>query len=164
MAAPICAAYEGDYLADMETVRRMMAECVEDSRDERVLRGFGFSDLSMDTVESYRNRFAAVKPGHVWTDLALPDFLERIGAFGKNREENYSGLRLAGLLMFGRAEVIRDELPHYMADYQERPETKAGNAGSIPGFCEALYSSCVPAATWDGMCLPVFCGEMPTTC
>src|SRR5690606_36661115 len=60
----------------------------------------------------------------VWTDITLPEFLERIGAFGKNREEGYSGLRLAGLLMFGRAEVIRDALPHYMVDYQERPEAK----------------------------------------
>ena len=117
--------HEGDYTADDETVRRMLAERVEDSRDERVLKGFDFGDLDMATVAAYRNRFAAVKPGHVWTDLALPDFLERIGAFGKNREEGYSGLRLAGLLMFGRAEVIRDELPHYMVDYQERPEAKS---------------------------------------
>jgi predicted HTH transcriptional regulator len=116
--------YEGDYLADDETVRRLLAERVEDSRDDRILKGFDFTDLDMDTVAAYRNRFTAVKPGHVWTDLSLPDFLERIGAFGKNREEGYSGLRLAGLLMFGRAEVIRDALPNYMVDYQERPEPK----------------------------------------
>ena len=116
--------YEGDYLADDEAVRRMLAERVEDSRDERILKGFDFPDLDMDTVAAYRNRFAAVKPGHVWSDLPLADFLERIGAIGKNREERFSGLRLAGLLMFGRAEVIRDALPNYMVDYQERPEAK----------------------------------------
>ncbi|MBS1191966.1 MAG: family ATPase [Rhodocyclaceae bacterium] len=54
--------YEGDYPADDETVRRMLAERVEDSRDERILKGFDFSDLDMDTVAAYRNRFAAVKP------------------------------------------------------------------------------------------------------
>lgn len=116
--------YEGDYAADDEAVRRMLAERVEDSRDERILKGFDFTDLDMDTVAAYRNRFAAVKPGHVWSDLPLADFLERIGATGKNREEGFSGLRLAGLLMFGRAEVIRDALPNYMVDYQERPEAK----------------------------------------
>lgn len=116
--------YEGDYQADDETVRRMLAERVEDSRDERVLKGFDFADLDLDSVTAYRNRFSAVKPGHVWLDLALPEFLERIGAFGRNREEGYSGLRIAGLLMFGRAEVIRDALPNYMVDYQERPEPK----------------------------------------
>ena len=116
--------YEGDYLADYEAVRRMLAERVEDSRDERILKGFDFTDLDLDTVAAYRNRFSAVKPGHVWTDLPAPAFLERIGAFGKNREDGSIGLRLAGLLMFGRAEVIRDALPNYMVDYQERPEAK----------------------------------------
>ena len=133
--------YEGDYQADDETVRRMLAERVEDSRDERILKGFDFSDLDMETVAAYRNRFAAVKPGHVWADLPVPEFLERIGAYGKNREEGYSGIRLAGLLMFGRGEVIRDALPHYMVDYQERPEAKAE---------KRWVDRLVPDGSWSG--------------
>ncbi len=133
--------YEGDYQADDETVRRMLAERVEDSRDERVLKGFDFADLDMDSLAAYRNRFSAVKPGHVWLDLPLPEFAERIGAYGRNREESYSGLRLAGLLMFGRAEVIRDALPHYMVDYQERPEPKAE---------KRWIDRLVPDGTWSG--------------
>lgn len=133
--------YEGDYQADDETVRRLLAERVEDSRDERVLKGYNFDDLDMETVAAYRNRFAAVRPGHVWSDLPVPEFLERIGAVGKNREEAYSGLRLAGLLMFGRAEVIRDALPHYMVDYQERPEPKAE---------KRWVDRLVPDGSWSG--------------
>jgi ATP-dependent DNA helicase RecG len=114
--------HEGDYPADDETVRRMMAERVEDSRDERVLKGFGVGDLDSETVAAYRNRFSAVKPGHVWSDLPVEEFLDRIGAMGPNRDEGYTGLRVAGLLLFGRAEVIRDALPYYMVDYQERPD------------------------------------------
>jgi predicted HTH transcriptional regulator len=133
--------FEGDYLADDEAVRRMLAERVEDSRDERILTGFDHTDLDMDTVAAYRNRFAAVKPGHVWTDLPVSEFLERIGAFGKDREKGVSGLRLAGLVMFGRAEVIRDALPHYMVDYQERPEPKTENR-----WIDRL----VPDGSWSG--------------
>jgi len=133
--------HEGDYLVDDEAVRRMLAERVEDSRDERVLKGFELSDLDMNTVAAYRNRFAAVKPGHVWVELDVAAFLECIGAHGKNREEGYSGLRLAGLLMFGRAEKIRDALPHYMVDYQERPEPKAENR-----WIDRL----VPDGSWSG--------------
>ncbi|MDZ4349853.1 MAG: putative DNA binding domain-containing protein [Xanthomonadaceae bacterium] len=133
--------YEGDYLADDEAVRRMLAERVEDSRDDRVLRDFGLDDLDMDTVATYRNRFAAVKPGHIWSDLSLGDFLARIGAWGRNREEGYSGLRIAGLLMFGRAEVIRDALPNYMVDYQERSEPKAE---------KRWVDRLVPDGTWSG--------------
>lgn len=133
--------HEGDYTANDENVRRMLAERVEDSRDERVLKGFDYSDLDMDTVAAYRNRFAAVKPGHVWTDLPVPEFLERVGAWGKSRDEGYAGLRLAGLLMFGRAEVIRDALPHYMVDYQERAEAKAERR-----WIDRL----VPDGSWSG--------------
>jgi ATP-dependent DNA helicase RecG len=133
--------YEGDYAADDETVRRLMPERVEESRDERVLKGFDYGDLDMDTVAAYRNRFAAVKPGHVWSDLPMPEFLECIGAFGKSREEGFSGLRLAGLLMFGRAEVISDELPHYMVDYQERAEAKTERR-----WIDRL----VPDGSWSG--------------
>jgi len=133
--------HEGDYPADDETVRRMLAEQVEDSRDERILKGFDFSDLDMETVAAYRNRFAAVKPGHVWTDLSISDFLERIGATGKNREEGYSGLRLAGLLMFGHADIIRDALPYYTVDYQERPEARTERR-----WIDRL----VPDGSWSG--------------
>ena len=133
--------FEGDYQADDESVRRMLAERVEDSRDERVLKGFDFSDLDMDTVAAYRNRFSAVRPGHVWSDLPMADFLERIGAFGKNRDEGTSGMRLAGLLMFGRAEVIRDALPHYMVDYQERPEARTE---------KRWVDRLVPDGSWSG--------------
>ena len=133
--------HEGDYVADDETVRRMQAERIEESRDERVLKGFDSSDLDMDSVAAYRNRFAAVKPGHVWADLSTPDFLERIGAIGKDREEDRVGLRLAGLLMFGRAEVITDELPYYMVDYQERPEARTERR-----WIDRL----VPDGSWSG--------------
>ena len=133
--------YEGDYPADDEAVRRMMAERVEDSRDERILKGFDFTDLDMDTVAAYRNRFSAVKPGHVWTDLPALEFLERIGAFGKNREDGSKGMRLAGLLMFGRAEVIRDAFPNYMVDYQERPEAKTE---------KRWVDRLVPDGSWSG--------------
>jgi len=73
--------------------------------------------------------------------MGAVSFLERIGAVGKNREEGFSGLRLAGLLMFGRAEVIRDALPHYMVDYQERPEPKAE---------KRWVDRLVPDGSWSG--------------
>lgn len=97
--------------------------------------------LDMDTISAARNHFATVRHGHVWSDLPLLELLERIGAFGKNREEGISGLRLAGLLMFGRAEVIRDALPHYMVGCQERAEPKAG---------KRWVDRLVPDGSWSG--------------
>ena len=72
--------HEGDYRADDETVRRMMAEAVEDSRDDRLLEHFGLGDLEMESLSAYRNRFSALKPDSPWIGLPMDEFLMRIGA------------------------------------------------------------------------------------
>ena len=68
--------HEGDYKASEETVRRMMAESVEDSRDDRVLEKFTIDDLEKETISAYRNRFSAVKPD----SLRIPDQIGRHSA------------------------------------------------------------------------------------
>jgi predicted HTH transcriptional regulator len=134
--------HERDYLVDDESVRHMLAERVEDSRDETILPdGYDVNDLDFETLTSYRNRFAAVQPGHVWSDLPLNEFLECIGAIGKDRESGRAGLRLAGLLMFGRSQAITDALPYYMVDYQEQTELKSENR-----WIDRL----VPDGSWSG--------------
>ena len=133
--------HEGDYKADDETVRRMMAECVEDSRDERILEHFTIEDLEKETISAYRNRFSAVKLESPWLDLSTEEFLKRIGAMGKDRVTGKSGVRIAGLLMFGRFDTIREVFPNYMVDFQERPEPKT----------EARWiDRLVPDSTWSG--------------
>jgi predicted HTH transcriptional regulator len=133
--------HEGDYHANEETVRRMMAEAVEDSRDDRIIEGFGLDDLDINTVNAYRNRFAASKPESPWNELSQEAFLDRVGAMRKDRATGHTGLTLAGLLMFGRYETITEALPNYMVDYQERPEPKK----------EARWiDRVVPDGTWSG--------------
>jgi predicted HTH transcriptional regulator len=116
--------HEGDYRADEETVRRMMAEAVEDSRDDRVLDKFSLEDLDPESISAYRNRFSAFKPNSPWLALPMDDFLTQIGVLGKDRQSGMRGLRIAGLLMFGRYNAIKEQFPYYMVDYQERPEPK----------------------------------------
>jgi predicted HTH transcriptional regulator len=133
--------HEGDYRANEETVRRMMAEAIEDSRDDRIIEGFGLDDLDINTLNAYRNRFSASKPENPLNDLAMETFLVRIGAMRKDRATGKIGLTLAGLLMFGRYETITEALPNYMVDYQERPEPKK----------EARWiDRVVPDGTWSG--------------
>ena len=133
--------HEGDYKADQDTVRRMMAESVEDSRDDRILDTFGSDDLDKETINSYRHRFATLKPDHIWNELSVDDFLYRIGAMGKDRASGKTRLLVAGLLMFSRYETIKEEFPNYMVDYQERPEPKT----------EARWiDRILPDGTWSG--------------
>jgi len=133
--------HESDYRLDDEAVRRMLAERVEDARDAVLIAGFSVRDLDRNTIDAYRNRFAAVSPGHIWADDSPADFLEKIGAIGRDRSTGSKGLTLAGLLMFGRFEAIRDATPNYMVDYQERPEPLAERR---------WVDRIVPDGTWPG--------------
>jgi len=116
---------EGDRPLADEDVKRMLAEQVEESRDDRILRNFGFDDLDMGSFRAYRQVFANRDPGHPWNVDDDQTFLRRIGGWRHDRETGESGLTLAGLLMFGQMSVIQEVLPNYMLDYQERPAAKA---------------------------------------
>lgn len=68
--------HEGDCHCTEEQIKRMLAEQVEDSRDDRILSGFDFSDIDQDSLKAYRNLFAVAKPQHPWQELDIIDLLE----------------------------------------------------------------------------------------
>ena len=115
---------EGDRTVPDEEVKRMLAEQVEDSRDDRILRGYDMEDLVTDTFRAYRQMFANREPSHPWNELSDPEFLRQIGGWRKDRETGAGGITVAGLLMFGQMTTIQEEFPNYLLDYQERPEPK----------------------------------------
>lgn len=115
---------EGDCALPDDEVKRMLAEQVEDTRDDRILRGYDLEDMDLSTFRAYRQVFSNREPGHLWNALGDHEFLRQIGGWRKDRETGESGLTLAGLLMFGQMAAIQEELPNYMIDYQERPESK----------------------------------------
>lgn len=117
--------YEGDYLCDEESVRRMLAEQVEDERDSKFLQGFDLRDLEPETIRAYRNAVKTAKPSLPWHDADDADFLASLGVLRRDREAGALGLTLGGLLMLGRLPSIQEAVPHYMLDYQERPASKA---------------------------------------
>ncbi|MEI7857530.1 MAG: ATP-binding protein [Methanomicrobiales archaeon] len=112
--------FSGDYVCDESTVKRMIAEQVEESRDAKLLSHFTENDLDLDTLRSYRNRFRSTKPTHPWNSLDDHEFLRSIGGLTRDRASGEEGLTLAGLLMFGKLRPILDAVPHYLVDYQER--------------------------------------------
>lgn len=115
---------DGDRVLPDEEVKRMLAEQVDDSRDDRILKGYDFDDLDTETLRAYRQVFTNRDPGHVWNALGDREFLRQIGGWRKDRETGEGGLTLAGLLMFGQMAAIQEELPNFMLDYQERPEAR----------------------------------------
>ena len=115
---------DGDRPLPDDEVKRMLAEQVEDTRDDRVLRGFEIAELDQTTFRAYRQVFANREPNHPWNTLSDPEFLRQIGAWRKDRETGEVGVTVAGLLMFGQMASIQEEFPNYMLDYQERAESK----------------------------------------
>lgn len=115
---------EGDIHCDDETVKRMLAEQVEDERDAKILKNYTFSDLDLDSIKTYRQLFSVSKPAHPWLELELFDFVKMLRGWRKDRETGEEGFTIAGILMFGTWNAIQDAAPHYFVDYQERPEAK----------------------------------------
>ncbi|MCG6118891.1 MAG: putative DNA binding domain-containing protein [Aquimonas sp.] len=116
---------DGDRRVPDVEVKRMLAEQVEDSRDDRILQGYDFDDMSMETFRAYRQVFANREPAHPWNALDDIEFLKQLGGWRKDRHTGESGLTLAGLLMFGWMRTLQEALPNYMLDYQEQVEAGA---------------------------------------
>lgn len=113
---------EGDYLCRDDEVRRMFADQADESADSRVLEGFTWEDLHQESLRQFRNRFASARPGHPWLAEDDVGLLTRLGGWRRDRQRPQEGLTVAGLLMFGREQPIRDPaaVPGFHLDYRER--------------------------------------------
>ncbi|OOE65796.1 RNA-binding domain-containing protein [Salinivibrio kushneri] len=135
--------HEGDRRCDDETVKRMLAEQLYDSRDNEVLSDhYSFADdISIDSLKTYRNLLAAHSPQHPYLEYELFELFKKIGGWRKDRETGKQGITIAGILMFGNWEAITAATPNYFVDYQERPEAKT-ELRWIDRVC--------PDGTWSG--------------
>ncbi|MCD6534135.1 MAG: winged helix-turn-helix transcriptional regulator [Deltaproteobacteria bacterium] len=134
--------HAGDRPCDDETVKRMLAEQMEDSRDIRILPAFTLADLDSESLHAYRNMLASHRPEHPWTSMKDQDFLLAFGGYRHDRQTDDEGLTLAGLLMFGKWPAIQEGVPNYFVDYQEQPEDKTSETRWLDRV--------VPDGTWSG--------------
>ena len=115
---------EGDYRCTRDEVRAMMRDQADISQDARVMDTMTIDCLDMDTIRRYRQRMDNLRPSHVWSELAVEDFLHRIGAMARDTNGKLRPTA-AGLLMFGHEYEIVCEFPHYFLDYQEHDRSAA---------------------------------------
>ncbi len=54
---------------DKDRIRRMLAEAMFDTRDDRGWPGFGLEDLASDSLRRYRDEFRAEHRDHPWSLL-----------------------------------------------------------------------------------------------
>ncbi|EYB68900.1 hypothetical protein DEIPH_ctg013orf0002 [Deinococcus phoenicis] len=111
---------QGDYRCRRDEVSQMIADAVADARDSDILDDFTIDDIDGDSLRAFRNDFASSKPRHPYLTFDDKDLLEHLGGWRVDRKTQREGLTLAGLLMFGKWKSIREALPHYSIDYQDR--------------------------------------------
>ncbi|WP_404415150.1 RNA-binding domain-containing protein [Marinospirillum sp.] len=111
--------YEGDYKSTEQEVGRLLADRSEEPADSRLLNNFTLDDLDTTSLQQFRQRFASHKPTHPWLSENDEGLLKKLGGWRLDRQTGQQGLTLAGLLMFGRDEALREALPGYHLDYRE---------------------------------------------
>jgi ATP-dependent DNA helicase RecG len=108
--------HEADQRMSDDEVKRMLADQQYDSLDHRVLKGFDLKDLDKQSLADFRQSVAVRSPGSNFDALSNLAFMKQIGGWKKDRESGEEGLTVAGLLMFGSYQSIRDEFAHYFVD------------------------------------------------
>lgn len=133
--------FEGDYHCDEREVKRMLADQSEQSADERILVGYSLADLDGDSVQQYRNLFSAAYPNHPWLGESTQALLAKLRAWRRDRASGEEGITVAGLLMFGSHDALREALPQFHVDFRER----------LSDDSEQRWSDrVVPDGTWPG--------------
>ncbi len=135
--------HEGDYLCSQMEVRRMFADAdVFRPSDGRILKNYSWEDIDMPSFEQYRRLFALAKSSHAWLSLSNKDLMQRLGGYRRDRDTGEEGFTVAGLLMFGKYDAIRDEscVPRFFPDYKEIPSDTTSE-----GWIDSVYPDC----TWE---------------
>lgn len=140
--------HTGDYHCTKAEVDRMMREASDVSADSTVLPHFTLDDLDRDTLLRYRRRYQTLNPSSPWNGYDDQRFLQAIGGLARDRERGREGITVAGLLMFGTPEPLREWRSRHLIDYrrlsddadsESRWEDRVAWEGNLLGAFEAIY-------------------------
>ena len=79
-------------------------------------------DLRMDLMDKVRNLAKSKNPDHPWLKMSDEEILKSAGLWEKDFSSGIQGYNLAGVLLFGKDEVIRSCCPGYITDAIYRVE------------------------------------------
>jgi predicted HTH transcriptional regulator len=114
--------HEGDYHATENEIRGMIRDQNPEGNDSTILEYYTMDDIDKETLRKYRQVFEIRNDGHVWNPLDDKEFLEKLGGYRKDRKTGVEGLTLAGLMMFGTGQAIRERFSNIFMDYRNETE------------------------------------------
>lgn len=115
--------HEGDYRCTDDEIKRMLADSASElKRDGLILEEFNLADLDPVSIRQFRQLFASSNSTHPWLALEDLDLLIKLGAYKIDRKTKQKGVTLAGLLMFGKDDSLREQdvIPNYFPDFRAR--------------------------------------------
>ena len=117
--------HEGDYHATEHEIRGMIRDQNPEGNDNQIIEYYTMDDIDKETLRKYRQIFEIRNDGHVWNALDDKSFLEKLGGYRKDRKTGVEGLTLAGLLMFGTGQAIRERFDNVFMDYRNESQVTA---------------------------------------
>lgn len=117
--------HEGDYHATEHEIRGMIRDQNPEGNDNLIMEYYTMDDIDRETLRKYRQIFEIRNDGHVWSSLDDKAFLEKLGGYRKDRRTGVEGLTLAGLMMFGTGQAIREKCDNIFMDYRNECEVTA---------------------------------------
>ena len=138
----------GDFHCSKPEVDRMMREASDSTADSAVLTRYSLTDLDQDTLARYRRRFQTQDPASPWNGYDDKRFLQAIGGYSKNRDSEQESITVAGLLLVGSSEAIREWRSRHLIDYRRVPseidldtrwDDRVTWEGNLFGAFETLY-------------------------
>jgi len=137
----------GDYLCSKQEVDRMMREAAETAADATIVPYLTWDDLDARTFARYRRLYLTVNPTSPWNSYDDQRFLKAIGGYGDDKENNVEGITVAGLLLAGTPEAIRQWRTRHLIDFRlvsagldaNRWEDRVAWEGNLFAAFEAIY-------------------------
>ena len=117
--------HEGDYHATEHEIRGMIRDQNPEGNDNQIIEYYTMDDIDKETLRKYRQIFEIRNDGHVWNALDDKSFLDKLGGYRKDRKTGVEGLTLAGLLMFGTGQAIRERFDNVFMDYRNESQVTA---------------------------------------
>ena len=114
--------HEGDYHAGEYEIKSMIRDQNPDGNDNIILEYYTMEDIDKETLKKYRQVFEIRNDDHVWNQLDDKSFLEKLGGYRKDRRTGIEGVTLAGLMMFGTGQAIREKFSNIFMDYRNETE------------------------------------------
>jgi len=112
----------GDHQLQGDELRSFLSSYTQKDADSQILPHSNLDDLSLITLNKYRQQIKAETPDSPLLNLSDEQFVREVNIYKRDLKSNIEGLTYAGLLLFGKGYVIKEYLPHFFFEYYEKSD------------------------------------------